>query len=341
VIKSEGRKANEARKLAEANRARTEELRRKYENHRSRQNPPPSTTLTSHYMNRAGVVWPIPRWTVIGTLTAGQGNSFSISHKSNHTHVHTSSGPSTTLSSIPPVSYSVELFAGDAELAMGEVYGLRTWNVSWESGELTPRYIQRYGNGKRSVWTPGENIAVCHSFDNFENMPDPTGRGRKMVRMYKRISVDPNDFVNGFYGHTMRYIPARTIYHVQWQTDSFEPLETEEYLEAEFLELIKSAVRHRAPHEDCRCGFYAYTDPRHEEIAYDCGQIFGLIKGYGRTLIGSRGFRCEKAEIVALVNPAYPCTGGGIQRLQENYPGIPLVKSAEHLKDFADIKEPE
>lgn len=50
-----------------------------------------------------------------------------------------------------------------------------------------------------------------------------------------------------------------------------------------------------------RHGFYAYTDtPSYK------GDVKGIIKGYGKTTEGTRGFQCEKAEIVALVDGTKP-----------------------------------
>jgi hypothetical protein len=45
------------------------------------------------------------------------------------------------------------------------------------------------------------------------------------------------------------------------------------------------------------CGFWAYyasTGRAHT------GQVTGVIEGYGKTTLGSKGFRCEKAKVVAL-----------------------------------------
>lgn len=46
----------------------------------------------------------------------------------------------------------------------------------------------------------------------------------------------------------------------------------------------------------CGCGFWAY----HEGSVWQETPAYGVIRGYGKTTIGTKGFRCEKAEIVAL-----------------------------------------
>src|SRR5690606_24753546 len=52
----------------------------------------------------------------------------------------------------------------------------------------------------------------------------------------------------------------------------------------------------------CECGFYAYWTLDGGTLEWSPREhyIVGVIKGYGRTTIGERGFRCEKARIVAL-----------------------------------------
>lgn len=108
---------------------------------------------------------------------------------------------------------------------------------------------------------------------------------------------------------------------------------------------------HPAPFEGCSCGFYAYTDPHHAETQSftnkNTGEavVLGIIKGTGRTLIGTQGFRCEKAEIVALRDP----TRGGektepwrlrqLANLKRVYPDVPLLPSRAALLEFAPLTE--
>jgi len=73
--------------------------------------------------------------------------------------------------------------------------------------------------------------------------------------------------------------------------------------------------------------------------------VLGIIKGTGKTLIGTKGFRCEKAEIVAFVDP----TRGGSEtepwrvRQQRNlrsvYPDVPLLDSRAALLEFAPLTD--
>jgi hypothetical protein len=65
----------------------------------------------------------------------------------------------------------------------------------------------------------------------------------------------------------------------------------------------------QVPAAGCGCGFWAYWALRY---AWRCdyywrGEVIGVIQGYGRTKIGTRGCRCGKARILGLhVRPADP-----------------------------------
>lgn len=53
------------------------------------------------------------------------------------------------------------------------------------------------------------------------------------------------------------------------------------------------------------CGFYAYIDGENLRSQGD-GPIAGIIAGWGRTVIGPKGFRASRAKILALcANPLY------------------------------------
>ena len=47
------------------------------------------------------------------------------------------------------------------------------------------------------------------------------------------------------------------------------------------------------------CGFWAY----HDGSVYHTGDVHAVVEGSGKTTVGTRGFRCEKARIVALYVP--------------------------------------
>lgn len=65
------------------------------------------------------------------------------------------------------------------------------------------------------------------------------------------------------------------------------------------------------PSSSCTCGFWAYCNGGNEYYhtattsSGTCdAHVAGIIEGFGKCVIGTRGFRCEKAIIRALVLPA-------------------------------------
>lgn len=87
--------------------------------------------------------------------------------------------------------------------------------------------------------------------------------------------------------------------------------------------------------ESCRHGFYAYYDPK-QAAASAPGHpvVTGVIQGYGETLIGTKGFRCGKARILA-INVA-PSSGMWrleppiVEAMKTRYP-VPFFDSADHM----------
>lgn len=61
------------------------------------------------------------------------------------------------------------------------------------------------------------------------------------------------------------------------------------------------------PTKRCVCGFYAYYDvarwSQHPSRSARYQRVEGIIEGYGRCVVGNKGFRAEHAVIVGLVIP--------------------------------------
>lgn len=58
------------------------------------------------------------------------------------------------------------------------------------------------------------------------------------------------------------------------------------------------------PLEDCGCGFWAYWAVPDTPNPHKFGlPVLGVVEGYGRTLIGDKGFRCARARILGLHFP--------------------------------------
>lgn len=121
-------------------------------------------------------------------------------------------------------------------------------------------------------WRPGENRAVCYAGYWFTQQAEESDQIE--IRIPPLPSIDPAT------------IPPHPI---------FDPA---------------LAPTHTNPRQyaDCSCGFYAYFGFR---TYLDNSGISGVVEGYGRTVIGTSGFRASLARIVALAMPRVTPLGGG------------------------------
>ncbi len=99
------------------------------------------------------------------------------------------------------------------------------------------------------------------------------------------------------------------------------------------------------PAHRCGCGFWAYWTPRDARRSdyYWRGDVIGVMQGYGRTRIGTRGCRCSKARILALhvrqvtpgvVTPGFPAWDlphAEIAGILGSYYGVPCYPSLEEM----------
>lgn len=84
------------------------------------------------------------------------------------------------------------------------------------------------------------------------------------------------------------------------------------------------------PHamRDCKHGFYAYYDGSNDYKSP--GRINAVVEGYGETVIGTRGFRCMKARIVALHFPKH--IPEHLRRMvARNYPDVAVLESFKRM----------
>lgn len=116
-----------------------------------------------------------------------------------------------------------------------------------------------------AVWRPGENTAACHA--GSEVMQMTQALNRQIAAMFRSYNLSPVSV-------------------------SDPPLPSQP--------AMKSG--HHVPVEKCGCGFWAFTDHDYKYGASE--DVAGVVEGHGRTLIGTKGFRVEKAEIVALRVPS-------------------------------------
>jgi hypothetical protein len=60
----------------------------------------------------------------------------------------------------------------------------------------------------------------------------------------------------------------------------------------------------QAPADTCMCGFYGWYSPHDTRLM--AGDVLGAIEVRGRVLLGTHGFRAERARVLGLVLPAGP-----------------------------------
>lgn len=80
----------------------------------------------------------------------------------------------------------------------------------------------------------------------------------------------------------------------------------------------------------CSCGFYAYLNGFNEYNHYT--RVTGVIEGYGETLIGSRGFRAQKARILAIAP--------GVNDRTPEDPMVSLAAAVQRLSRLDEERKP-
>jgi hypothetical protein len=102
---------------------------------------------------------------------------------------------------------------------------------------------------------------------------------------------------------------------------------------------------HAAPAAGCRCGIYGWYDPADTGMLR--ARVFGVVEASGLVLMGDRGFRAERAKIVAVVSRnrrlAAACEQAGIvvyRRRRDLVRDCPPEDLSALLGDSRDRDEP-
>lgn len=229
------------------------------------------------------------------------------------------------------------MFSGSFELEIGEIYALRTWTVKPNRTRglgLFPRHV-----ATTHPWESGVNHAVCRAgeFRTVRHIKDPTGAGR--------IATNIDVVLTNTFG--------KPHYQISWADGSHSVVDSIEYIEYVGVE------EHDVPAEACSCGFYAYSAPEHwVDGQSGLGRMSGImtfgemiiggaVKATGRTLIGTKGIRTQKAEIVALLRPFWNERIAARNRdyeedlllkgLAQNYPGVPFYDTPDQLLEAVPL----
>lgn len=131
----------------------------------------------------------------------------------------------------------------------------------------------------------------------------------KLYSCYREVEWPINGKV------TSECIHPNTAFNLYFRLQSEESSTTHKY------------SAHVAPDINCSCGIYALTDypSQKESLPWPSDALTGVMLGWGHTVVGTKGFRSEYAQIVALVaRPRSPRLTSIIEQVADNY-GIKIV----------------
>ena len=205
----------------------------------------------------------------------------------------------------------------DRPFVAGVITGLRAFRID-PLGRLT-------GVVHRDVWTPGENVGVCH-----KSATDQTFRA----------------FSTGGYimdgGRKGKGSGRRgDLYNFYIQHEPPAPLR-----------------KHPIASASCECGYYAYFDGGNDYLSqssnawaalYTGGtedrapRVGAIVNGYGLVTVGSRGFRAEKAEVIALISPMSDQARYAVpfEKVRHNYPDLPVIATEREAVELYPLTDPQ
>lgn len=168
------------------------------------------------------------------------------------------------------------------EFAAGDVRGTRCWKVDMQ-GRLRGVVMER-------VWRPGENVAVC--------LREHPGGG---------MAIAPSQVQVQYFGtNTTFTMNSAGVVSAAGLSGPPGANANARYCSCGCGQLVRLNPCHDME-IDCTCGFYAYQEgsndyymPGVSKASSGSGPVGGVIRGYGKVVLCTRGFRAEKAEILAL-----------------------------------------
>lgn len=162
----------------------------------------------------------------------------------------------------------------DRPFVAGSLVGLRAFKVD-AFGRLC-------GPSHGGVFTPGENVAECK---------------RPRVRVPADAEVTFQSWSGG--GNPFR---TTTFVGIDYGIEvKFPDGSTKTYPSDTAVVAESDEGKHSLSGTNCTCGFYAYFDGGNDFA--DEKTVSAVVEGYGVCAVGTRGFRAEKARLLALVVP--------------------------------------
>lgn len=206
----------------------------------------------------------------------------------------------------------------DKPFVAGVLTGLRAFRVD-ALGRLT-------GVTYKDVWTPGENVAQCHRSDISVSLAAVNAQVQAMVAVMDRMERTA--------GFDRRGRKRKSIPKVPTPAEKAAAV---------------TGPAHSLAGITCSCGFYAYFDGGNDYLTdvgggviYNTGgltfgpsqqdnatRIAAIVNAWGSATVGSRGFRAEKAEVVALIVPKSTQARHEVafSRARRNYPDVQVFET--------------
>jgi hypothetical protein len=264
----------------------------------------------------------------------------------------------------------------ESELVLGSIYGLREWFFTNDLERLRSTTTATLTGHFNQEWNPlitheAECLAedtVTFDFTEILDAPDLDAdeiefRIRTRARVFfeqaftKNLSLDPlTAHCRVSFSSEAGLLPWR---EVDWLLD--DPDSDAHYIQVPMnfvralrrfgigkicLSLTGRRREHPVGHPSCVCGIYAYHDrgslqPTSRFLAGP--SVFGLVRADGHVTVGTKGFRAERANVVALTVPRVP---GGLpkylrgdwDRIEKSWTdaGITVLPDLSTLLEFAD-----
>lgn len=219
--------------------------------------------------------------------------------------------------------------SGEPDLVVGEIYGLRQWqlhdpatnpylvghfSMAWDLNAANVAECRVESEWVESTFslkpdasgpTPGKAVAYyAHAF--FEQYPDAPSLQLSLIG--SRYPVTRMNILRSSV-QDRENLPDIPLIWAPKVVDGFWTVHEMLLSESRPLDFRLRAENPTPPHAptypECRCGFYAYTDEkslRSNSRTYG-DTVFGLVRAYGLVTQGTKGFRAQKAEVVALTKP--------------------------------------